>query len=116
MFQAAERLSQKEFTEKCDRALAYLNSDEYYDHLEQSILSGQGGFGDPHSKLTTHQQFLLWKRWMKQTGLFQNRDEFHNALLSYSSFEQALQHLDSLHPPDSEAPLQTSFQQSFQQI
>jgi hypothetical protein len=73
----------------------YLDSPEYFDAIEQSILSGQGGFGNPDSKWTPHEQFLLWKQ-MIQSGRFQSRDEYCNILVAYSSYQQALQHLGYL--------------------
>lgn len=67
-----------------------------FDAMERSILTPSvAGFGNPDSKLTEHEQFLLWKR-MIQEDLFESRDAFCNSMAEYSSFEQAQQHLDSL--------------------
>ena len=80
--------------------IAFVNVDtlEYdFDAIEDSVRSGSIGFGNPRSKLTQHEQFLLWKR-MIQEGLFQNRDEYCKSMAAYSSFQQAQQHLDSLRP------------------
>lgn len=114
MFQVSK--DKEEWNRKLDAMLAHLNSDEYFNAMEKSILSGQGGFGNPDSKLTTHQQFLLWRRWMKQKELFADRDDFHNKMALYSSYGQAQQHLDSLYQPGPVSPEYTLSKQSFQQI
>jgi hypothetical protein len=75
----------------------WLTDDGYdFDAIEKSVLSGEGGFGNPHRKWTAHEQFLLWKK-MIQSGRFRSRDEYCNILVTYSSYQQALQHLGFEH-------------------
>ena len=90
--------------EQAKSLLDYMNSDEYFNSMEQSILSESIGFGNPDSKLTQHEQFLIWKRWMKHEELFVDRDEFCTSMLLYSTYEQAQQDLDSRVHPDPATP------------
>ena len=73
----------------------YFNADWTFnfDFIEQSVLSQSSGFGNPHSKWTQHEQFLLWKK-MIQSGRFQSRDEYCNTLVEYSTYQQALEALN----------------------
>lgn len=82
------------------KTIAFVNVDtlEYdFEAMEKSILSQPIRFGNPDSKLSPHEQFLLWKR-MIEEGLFRTLDEYCNSMAAYSSFQQAQQHLDSLRP------------------
>ena len=74
--------------------MSYLTAtgDYDFDFIEKSILSEPSGFGNPDSKWTVHEQFLLWKK-MIQSGRFQNRDAYCNILVTYSSYQQALEYL-----------------------
>jgi len=60
--------------------------------IEKSVVEDGVGFGNPDSKWTVHEQFLLWKK-MIQSGRFQNRDAYCNILVTYSSYQQALEYL-----------------------
>ena len=80
------------------RTILFIDTEtlEYdFDAIEQECLSGSIGFGNPHSKLTRHEQFLLWKK-MIQEGTFVDRDEYCNKMVEYSTYEQGLQYLNRL--------------------
>lgn len=50
------------------------------DMWEKSILNNEIAFGNPKSKLTQQEQFLLWKAEIIETGVFPDRDEFLNKM------------------------------------
>lgn len=80
-------------TQNSERGWFTKNGDYDFDFIEQSVLSEPRGFGNPDSKWTVHEQFLLWKK-MIQSGVFQSRDEYCKMLVNYSTYEQALQALN----------------------
>lgn len=68
------------------------DGDFNFDAIEKSVLDESVGFGNPDSKWSVHEQFLLWKK-MIQSGRFQSRDEYCNILVRYSTYQQALKAL-----------------------
>jgi len=96
---AMVKFLRKPLQKKAVREVMGVNLDtlEYnFERIERSVRRGGVGFGNPDSKLTPLQQFHLWKR-MIQEDTFQTRDEYCNMMATYSSFEQAQLHLDSLY-------------------
>lgn len=73
-------VTDKTFDEEISRLEKMLSD---FDVMEQSILAGSIGFGNPHSRLTALEQFLLWKEMTKQKGQFPDRDEFCNIMATY---------------------------------
>jgi hypothetical protein len=75
-------MSNKEISEiKISQSLDVATFD--FDSLEQSVSAGLIGFGNPHSRLTAHEQILLWKEQTIQAGQFPDRDEFCSTMATY---------------------------------
>jgi hypothetical protein len=62
---------------------SWLTEDGYnFDAIEQSVLLGRVAFGNPHSRLTPHEQFLHWKQAI-ESGQFESRDAWYNTMATY---------------------------------
>jgi hypothetical protein len=77
MIKATEHRSER--AKKMNYKFLTETGEHNFDAIEKEVVSGSIGFGNPHSRLTPHEQFLHWKN-LILSGSSLDRDEWSNAM------------------------------------